>query len=144
MLIVFVGSNAFHVTRLNGRDWGISLALGVISLPLGAAIRCIPNAPVERFINMLGRVFNPILRKMRILKKKKEVDVPATVTHSNWNETIMAMRDNLQTFSSVRGGRMRGSSFVGRSRKAKVVELEGMEGEKPVEKVEDDKKPGLL
>ncbi|KLO10815.1 calcium-translocating P-type ATPase [Schizopora paradoxa] len=113
VLIIFVGSHAFQVTRLNGRDWGISLALGVISLPLGALIRCIPNEPVER-----------LFVKLRIMKGG-ETPLPTVhpaVEDGQWNDAIMQVKDNLHTFANVRGGRMRGSSFVGMSRKAAAAE----------------------
>lgn len=45
ILIVFFGGEAFRVTTLGGREWGISLAIGVMPLPLGALIRLMPNAP---------------------------------------------------------------------------------------------------
>jgi len=50
VLIVEVGGAAFQVTRIGGRDWGISLVLGLISLPIGVVVRLVPSAPVERFL----------------------------------------------------------------------------------------------
>ncbi len=49
ILIVEVGGAAFQVTRIGGRDWGISLVLGLISLPLGMLVRMVPSDPIERF-----------------------------------------------------------------------------------------------
>ncbi|KAI8980025.1 calcium-translocating P-type ATPase [Trametes punicea] len=97
ILIVFVGGAAFQVTRIGGREWGISLALGFVSIPLGALIRCIPNGPVERFFIKIHLLPNP------------EV-LPTTRPEANWNSAIQLVRDNLSTFSHVRGGRMRASS----------------------------------
>ncbi|KAH9024005.1 Ca-transporting ATPase [Lactarius deliciosus] len=45
VLICFVGGATFGVTRMGVREWCISVALGCISLPLGALIRLIPNEP---------------------------------------------------------------------------------------------------
>jgi len=45
---MFVGGGAFQVTHIPGREWGISLALGFMSIPLGVLIRCIPTPPLER------------------------------------------------------------------------------------------------
>ena len=50
ILIVEVGGAAFQVTRIGGRDWGISLVIGALSLPLGALVRLVPSAPVERLL----------------------------------------------------------------------------------------------
>jgi Ca2+-transporting ATPase len=53
VLICFVGGSAFDVTRMGIREWGISLALGCVSLPLGALIRIAPNEPCERIFKKL-------------------------------------------------------------------------------------------
>ncbi|KAI0077064.1 calcium-translocating P-type ATPase [Panus rudis PR-1116 ss-1] len=105
ILIVFVGGAAFQVTRIGGREWGISLALGVVSIPLGALIRYIPNGPIEKFFIKIHLLPNP------------EV-LPSTNPEHEWNEAIEKVRDNLNTFVHVRGGRLRASSYVVKSRKA--------------------------
>jgi P-type Ca2+ transporter type 2C len=43
ILIINFGGSAFSIARLNGAQWGVSLILGLFSLPLGALIRLIPN-----------------------------------------------------------------------------------------------------
>ena len=43
VLIVFVGSDAFEIVRLSGKEWGLSIGLGAISIPWGAAIRLCPD-----------------------------------------------------------------------------------------------------
>ncbi|KAI8186896.1 Calcium-transporting ATPase 2 [Colletotrichum sp. SAR 10_75] len=43
LLIIFVGSDAFKVERLTGKEWGISIGLGAISLPMGVLIRLLPD-----------------------------------------------------------------------------------------------------
>ncbi|KAJ3525925.1 hypothetical protein NM688_g8328 [Phlebia brevispora] len=106
ILIVFVGGAAFQVTHIGGREWGISIALGFVSIPLGAALRFIPNEPVERFFIKIRLMPNP------------EV-LPTIRPNGEWNSAIELVRDNLGTFAHVRGARMRASSYVGKSRKAK-------------------------
>lgn len=106
ILIVFVGGAAFQVTHIGGREWGISLALGFVSIPLGALLRMIPNEPIERFFIKIHLLPNP------------EV-LPTTRPDAEWNSAIQMVRDNLGTFAHVRGARMRASSYVGKSRKAK-------------------------
>lgn len=93
------------MTHIGGREWGISLALGFVSIPLGALIRCIPNGPVERLFVKV-RLFP----KPELLPTSREVE---------WNSAIDMVRDNLNTFAHVRGARMRASSYVDRSRKAR-------------------------
>lgn len=108
ILIVFVGGAAFQVTRIGGREWGIGLALGVVSIPLGALIRCIPNAPIERF-----------LMKIRVLPNPDVL--PTTRPDAEWNSAIQMVRDNLSTFTHVRGARLRSSSYVVKSRNARLA-----------------------
>ncbi|KAF8640285.1 hypothetical protein AX16_010180 [Volvariella volvacea WC 439] len=61
VLIVFVGGAAFQVTPIGGREWGISIALGVVSIPLGALIRTLPNGPFIKFFTFI-----------RLLPREKE------------------------------------------------------------------------
>ncbi|KAF9457841.1 hypothetical protein BDZ94DRAFT_1325934 [Collybia nuda] len=104
ILIVFVGDQAFQVTPIAGREWGISLALGVVSIPLGALIRLMPNEPFDKLFGRLG-----LLGKMEVL--------PSTNHESEvWSGAVAMVRDNLFTFSNIRGGRLRSSSFVIKSR----------------------------
>jgi len=98
ILIVFVGSAAFQVTPMPGKFWGASIALGFGSIPVGALARMVPNRPVER-----------LFVKCRIMRD------PETLPTVAWNPAIDRVRDNLNTFKNIRGGRMRGSSFVMKS-----------------------------
>ena len=109
ILIVFVGGKAFQVTRIGGREWGISLALGFVSIPLGALIRMLPNAPHEKFFKRLG------------LLGKQESELPTASEEAKevWIGAVQQVRDNLGTFVNVRGGRLRSSSFVVKSRLAR-------------------------
>lgn len=91
------------MTRIGGREWGIALALGFVSIPLGALIRLVPNRPIERFFIKVRLMPNPDV-------------LPTTRPDTDWNTAIQLVRDNLSTFSHVRGGRMRASSYVGKSR----------------------------
>ncbi|TDL19883.1 calcium-translocating P-type ATPase [Rickenella mellea] len=109
VVIVFVGGSAFQVTRINGRDWAISIALGVLSIPIGFLIRLIPNPPIER-----------LLQQLHILKDPNVLPTERPDESGEWNSAINLVRDNLNTFSSVRGGRMRSSQFVIKSRSARL------------------------
>ncbi|KAJ7127093.1 calcium-transporting ATPase [Mycena epipterygia] len=117
ILIVFIGGAAFEVTPIGGREWGISLALGVVSIPLGALIRLLPNGPFEKLFKRLGLLGSPDVLPT-------SAPNPDTV---GWN-AITRVRDNLGTFANVRGGRVRSSSFVIKSRTARLSQ----EKERPV------------
>ncbi|KAJ7284885.1 calcium-transporting ATPase [Mycena rebaudengoi] len=115
--IVFIGGAAFSVTRIGGREWGISLALGVVSIPLGALVRLLPTEPFEKVFKKVG------------LLGKPDVLPTAAPNPDNvgWN-AITLVRDNLGTFANVRGGRVRSSSFVVKSRTARLSQ----ERERPI------------
>ncbi|EAA27416.1 calcium P-type ATPase [Neurospora crassa OR74A] len=66
VLIIFVGGEAFKITRLNGKEWGMSIGLGAISIPWGALIRKFPDRWAEA---MMPHVHIPI---PKILKRKKK------------------------------------------------------------------------
>ncbi|KAG1872060.1 Ca-transporting ATPase [Suillus tomentosus] len=108
VIIVFIGGTAFQVTRIGGREWGISLALGFVSIPLGAIIRLLPNGPFERLFIL-----------MRLLPKRQG-GLPKVRPEVEWNSAIELVRDNLATFANLRGGRLRSSSFVVKSRQARL------------------------
>lgn len=114
ILIIFVGGAAFTVTKLGGREWGMSVGIGFFAIPLGALIRLLPNGPFEKLLRALRFLPNP-----EALPTSK----PKTV-EGEWNFAIDTLRDNLGTFSNIRGGRMRASSFVGKSRKSRLQEDE--------------------
>ncbi|ELU40116.1 cation-transporting atpase fungi [Rhizoctonia solani AG-1 IA] len=117
ILIAFFGGAAFQVTSMNGRDWGMSIALGFVSIPLGFLIRCIPNGPVERVFIALRIMRDPNAPpKLTKEEKKAEEERKREEEKDIWNPAINQVRDRLQTFSSVRGARMRASSFVSKSR----------------------------
>jgi P-type Ca2+ transporter type 2C len=107
VIIVFIGGAAFQVTHINGREWGISLAIGIVSLPLGALIRLLPNRPFEVLLHVL------YIRREEELPKHRP-------RGEEWNSAIEIVRDNLGTFANVRGGRLRSSSFVIKSRSARL------------------------
>ncbi|KAF7353597.1 Calcium-transporting ATPase [Mycena venus] len=111
VLIVNIGGAAFKVTPIGVREWGISLASGVVSMPLGAVVRLLPNNPFERLFKMLGLLPHPDV-------------LPTTNPNPDtveWNATTR-VRDNLNTFATVRGGRIGSSSFVIKNRWARPSE----------------------
>jgi len=62
--IVFVGGAAFHVTRIGGREWGISLALGFVSIPWGAIIRLLSTKAFES----LFKFYSPSLAEIYLVE----------------------------------------------------------------------------
>ena len=105
---MFVGGAAFSVAPIVGRDWGISIAFGFLSIPVGALIRTIPNEPIRR-----------LLIHLRLMQDPNALPT-ITPGAENYNSAIDLVRDNLSTFANIRGGR---SSSIVRVRKRRSVRL---------------------
>ena len=100
VLIVFFGGAAFQVTRLDGTQWAISIALGSLSIPIGIIIRLIPDDLVRRFIPSF-------------LKRKPRSKV--TVTDPNgryeWTQPLVDIHEELAFLKRIRGGRLNSLKF---------------------------------
>lgn len=93
MIIVSLGSSALSTVRLDLSQWGISLLLGALSLPIAMLIRLIPND----FIRELCP--NPL--------SKNQAPVPRASTDDRleWNNTIKDIRNELTFYKHIHGGR---------------------------------------
>ena len=107
IVIMFVGGAAFSVTPISGRDWGISIAFGFLSIPVGALIRTIPNDPIRN-----------LLISTRLIQDPNALPV-VTPDVEKYNQAVDQVRDLLSTFANIRGGR---SSIV-RVRKRRSARL---------------------
>ncbi|KAF3042849.1 hypothetical protein E8E11_007014 [Didymella keratinophila] len=92
-MIVFVGGVAFSVTRLNGPQWGYSIVLGFLSLPVGMIIRLIPDELIRRCIPDFFR-------------RKRNPQVVVTDDDFEWNQGLLEIRDELAFIRKFRGGRL--------------------------------------
>ncbi|KAL8393693.1 hypothetical protein RB595_003435 [Gaeumannomyces hyphopodioides] len=70
MVIIWKGGEAFDTVPLDGPQWGWSLLFGVMPIPLGAALRCVPDHYVESSFRILGRI-------LRVFKPAAMLLVPA-------------------------------------------------------------------
>jgi hypothetical protein len=62
MIIVSVGSSALSTVRLNMKQYGISLVLGAISMPITVLIRLILDDFILKFLHVHGaKVKHPAL-----------------------------------------------------------------------------------
>lgn len=112
ILIVEVGGAAFQVTRLGGRDWGITLVIGALSLPIGALVRLTPTGPFARLLVKLHIYADP--------NKLPELSPEAEEEQYSYNPALSRVKDNLSTYARIRGGRLRASSMVAKSRNAQL------------------------
>lgn len=99
-MLIFIGGAAFQVTSIGYREWGLSLALGFVSIPLGASIRIMPNEPFVKVFTWVGLIENP--NELPIIRPASE----------GWQNAINVVKDNLVTFAALRGGRVHTSSVA--------------------------------
>lgn len=114
ILIVEVEGATFQVVRIGGRDWGISLVLGALSMPIAVLVKLLPTQPFARFMIYFKLISDPNAQPLPTIS-------PAA-NEQQWNEGIGKVIDNLNTFSQIRGGRLRSSSIVRKSRSRQMQE----------------------
>ncbi|MCJ1338177.1 hypothetical protein MMC09_003462 [Bachmanniomyces sp. S44760] len=94
-LIMFIGGQAFSVHRINGAQWGYSIVLGALSLPMAMIIRLIPDELVRRLVpNMISKKGTP------------KVFVSDEEQHYQWNPALEEIRQELTFLKKLRGGRL--------------------------------------
>jgi Ca2+-transporting ATPase len=97
-LIIFVGGVAFSVTRLNGAQWGYSIVLGFLSLPVGMIVRLIPDELVRKCVPDW-------------FKRKSTPEVVVSDEDYQWNQGLLEIRDELAFIKRIRGGRLSNLKF---------------------------------
>lgn len=91
------------MVKIGGREWAVSIVIGLMAMVVGALMRLIPN-----------RFFEFTFVKLHLMRD------PNQLPTVNWNPALDKVRENLTTFQNIRGGRLRGSSFVMKSRSAQL------------------------
>lgn len=98
VLIIFVGGAAFEIEPLNGKEWGLSIGLGAISLPWGVLIR---KCPDEWVASCLPWFIRKRWAPESITPSKMEAH------RRNTAELEEGIRPPLRTLSTLRGDRAR-------------------------------------
>ncbi|KAH7114134.1 hypothetical protein EDB81DRAFT_824358 [Dactylonectria macrodidyma] len=93
ILIIFVGGEAFQITKLHGKEWGISIGLGAISIPWGAFIRCIPD-------EWVAACLPGFLHRMWFAPSAEEIEAGKSTEDED------DFRPPLRVMSSIRGPRV--------------------------------------
>jgi Ca2+-transporting ATPase len=96
-MIVFIGGRAFSIVRINDSQWGISIVLGALSLPVGAIIRLIPDELIRKCIPAFMR--------------RKPTPKIAVSDEFEWNEGLIGVREELAFLKKFRGGRLSNLKF---------------------------------
>ncbi|KAK4642329.1 plasma membrane calcium [Podospora bellae-mahoneyi] len=107
VLIIFVGGAAFGIRPLTGKEWGISIGLGAISVPWGILIRKFPDA--------WAAALTPHIKfpKLRLRKSRKKDDLEKTSEDAEAQKSKDLATDSeserfgppLRTLTSIRGKR---------------------------------------
>jgi P-type Ca2+ transporter type 2C len=96
IVIVFVGGAAFSVHKLNGPQWGISIVLGILSIPVAVIIRLFPDELFEKLTPHLPNRKGP--GPTLLVEDDQEIQ--------RWNPGLEEIRDELAFLKKIRGGRM--------------------------------------
>ena len=102
VLIIFVGGKAFNVVRLNDAQWVYSIVLGFLSIPVGAAIRLIPDELILRLI--------PEYLKRR--PKGPELTITDEEEHFRFPKPLADVKEELSFLKRVKGGRLNNLKFA--------------------------------
>ncbi|KAK3292240.1 uncharacterized protein B0H64DRAFT_426413 [Chaetomium fimeti] len=112
VLIIFVGSTAFGVVRLNGVQWAISLVLGFLSIPVGILIRLVPDSWLRACVRLVPRMPRLSVPGWRKTQKTDEeagsgdYDDAAVTTSGDFGSAMFTVRNDLAFLRRVRGGRI--------------------------------------
>ncbi|KAF2722634.1 calcium-translocating P-type ATPase [Polychaeton citri CBS 116435] len=103
VLIIFVGGKAFNISHQTGRDWGIAIILGLISLPIGVVIRLIPDELVVKIIPARVRAWYTRPK----IQLEEEGENPF-----EFNQALYDIREELAFIRKYKGGRLRALKFT--------------------------------
>ncbi|RKF62207.1 Calcium-transporting ATPase 2 [Erysiphe neolycopersici] len=103
IMIIFVGGKAFNVKRLNAFEWGCSVILGFLSIPLGALIRLIPDSFV------LGMIPNFISNSK---PKSPRVAICDEEEQFRMSDPLEEVKEELSFLKRVKGGRLNNLRFA--------------------------------
>ncbi|KAG9622339.1 calcium-translocating P-type ATPase, partial [Aureobasidium melanogenum] len=101
VMIMFVGGRAFSVERLTGEQWGYSVGLGAISIPVGVIIRLIPDELITRLV--------PAWLKRKAAPKLVVEDEERPFEYS---QALLDIRDELAFIKRIKGGRLNQIKFT--------------------------------
>lgn len=76
VLIVMFGGNAFQTARPTASQWGTSIVLGFLTLPLGTLVRCVPNKYFLVLTTPIRKLFAIRMRHRAAEREKKATQEP--------------------------------------------------------------------
>lgn len=121
VLIMFVGGVAFSVTKLTARDWGVCIIVGLVSWPLAVIIRLTPTQPIENFLVKLHLMPDPNALPAPVTEGGEDDDKRSRArTFTEWLPAVGQVGDQLNSFRSIRGGRIAATPRIYESREQQL------------------------
>ncbi|XWW92416.1 hypothetical protein V2A60_000339 [Cordyceps javanica] len=109
-IIIFKGGEAFDTKPLSGAQWGWSMLFGILTIPLGALIRQVPDRWVLRFFLAVKSGFltvtGPVRRRLpRLRRKKRQQDEEGPAKQSEALNAVeeMVSRRGRQLLQQLKG-----------------------------------------
>jgi len=103
IIIILIGGTVFNITGLTGEQWGYSLFFGVLSIPIGAVIRLIPDEIIHRLIPTA-------FQTSKI--KGPQVTVEDEEQQFYFPRPLSDVREELNFLKRVKGGRLNNLKFA--------------------------------
>ena len=79
--IIFVGGQAFSITRIDGVQWAICVVLASLSLPMGVLIRCFPDPWFAKIAHHVGGPFRTVYRAVKRFFSRVWAKTPSIRKH---------------------------------------------------------------
>lgn len=103
VMIIFIGGKAFNVVHLNAAQWAYSIVLGFLSIPVGAAIRLVPDEIISSLV--------PDYLKRRS-SKRPELMISDEEEHFRFPKPLADVKEELSFLKRVKGGRLNNLKFA--------------------------------
>jgi len=104
-LIIFVGGwPAFQAVRQSGWQWGVALVLGALSIPVGIAVRLLPDELAAQLV--------PQWLKKILSRKKDKVVVTDEENPFEFNQALYDIKQELGWIRKYKGGRLNALRFA--------------------------------
>jgi len=100
VIIVFVGSSALSTVRLDSTQWGISLLLGALSLPIAVLIRLIPDDYIRKLFSTSPS------------EDQGPLPVVSRDDRFDWNDTLQDIRNQLSFFKNTHSDQLNSIKYT--------------------------------
>lgn len=108
VLIIFVGSwNVFQAQRQNGEMWAVALVLGLLSLPVGAIIRTIPDSFASKLCPQFIKNWTQKNRD-----KRNQIVITDEENPDAFGQALLEIEKELAFMKKYRGGRINSLKFT--------------------------------